>query len=39
VPETFLIDGKGRIVFKHVGPLTQDVLDKTILPKLAELKP
>jgi cytochrome c biogenesis protein CcmG/thiol:disulfide interchange protein DsbE len=38
VPETFVVDGAGRIVLKHVGPLTQEVLDKTILPKLAELK-
>ncbi len=35
VPETFLIDGVGRIRYKHVGPLTQADIDKTILPLIA----
>lgn len=26
LPETFIIDAEGRIRFKHVGPLTQDIL-------------
>lgn len=38
VPETFLIDKQGRIAFKHVGPLTPEVMAKTIEPKIAELK-
>ncbi|MFT3734236.1 MAG: DsbE family thiol:disulfide interchange protein [Rhodocyclaceae bacterium] len=38
VPETFLIDGNGRIRYKHIGPLTQEALDKILLPKIAELK-
>ena len=38
VPETFLIDRAGRIRFKHVGPLTQEVLDRTILPMVARLE-
>lgn len=38
VPETFLVDGSGRIVFKHVGALTPDIMTKTILPKIADLK-
>ncbi|MGF1563615.1 MAG: DsbE family thiol:disulfide interchange protein [Geminicoccaceae bacterium] len=37
VPETFVIDGTGRIRYKHVGPLTQDALDKAIVPLLEEL--
>ncbi len=37
VPETFVVDRTGRIRYKHVGPLTQTVLDRTILPLLAQL--
>jgi cytochrome c biogenesis protein CcmG, thiol:disulfide interchange protein DsbE len=37
VPETFLIDKAGVIRYKHIGPLTPDALDKTILPKVKEL--
>jgi cytochrome c biogenesis protein CcmG/thiol:disulfide interchange protein DsbE len=36
VPETFIIDRNGTIAFKHTGPLTADVLEDTILPKLRE---
>ncbi len=39
VPETFLVDGTGTIRFKHVGPLTVDVLDETIMPLVRELGP
>jgi len=34
VPETYIIDGKGRIAYKHVGPLTPDLIDGEILPAL-----
>jgi cytochrome c biogenesis protein CcmG/thiol:disulfide interchange protein DsbE len=34
VPETFIVDGKGVIVYKHVGPLNLDVLNKEIGPVL-----
>jgi cytochrome c biogenesis protein CcmG/thiol:disulfide interchange protein DsbE len=37
VPETFLVDGAGRIRYKHVGPLTQADIDTTILPLIARL--
>ncbi len=37
VPETFLVDGNGRIRYKHVGPLTQADIDKAILPLIARL--
>jgi cytochrome c biogenesis protein CcmG/thiol:disulfide interchange protein DsbE len=36
-PETYLIDKNGVIRFKHVGPLTPEVLNKTILPMAGEL--
>jgi cytochrome c biogenesis protein CcmG/thiol:disulfide interchange protein DsbE len=38
VPETFLIDKQGRIRFKHVGQLTPDVLNNTLLPLIAQLE-
>lgn len=37
VPETFVIDKLGTIRFKHVGPLTQTVLETKILPLIKEL--
>ena len=36
-PETYLIDKNGVIRFKHIGPLTAEVLEKTILPMAGEL--
>jgi cytochrome c biogenesis protein CcmG/thiol:disulfide interchange protein DsbE len=38
VPETFVVDRLGRIRYKHVGPLTQKDLDRTILPLVARLE-
>ena len=38
VPETFVVDGTGTIRFKQVGPLTAQVLEKTILPLVRELR-
>jgi len=37
VPETFVVDKQGTIRFKHIGPLTPEVLDKKITPLLKEL--
>lgn len=34
-PETFLVDANGRIAFKHIGALTDDVIEREILPRLA----
>lgn len=36
-PETFLIDGKGVIRYKHVGPITPEVVVNEIQPALAAL--
>jgi cytochrome c biogenesis protein CcmG/thiol:disulfide interchange protein DsbE len=36
-PETYLIDKNGVIRFKHIGPLTPEVLIKTIFPMAGEL--
>lgn len=35
-PETFLVDGQGRIRWKHVGALTDDIVRDELLPALAE---
>lgn len=35
VPETFVVDAKGVVLYKHVGPLTEDALQKAILPLVA----
>lgn len=39
VPETFLIDGAGRVVLKHVGPLRPEDLDEKLLPAMTKLRP
>ena len=38
VPETFVIDAKGVVRFKHVGPLNPGVIDGKIVPLLKELQ-
>lgn len=37
-PETFIMDRRGIIRHKHIGPLTRDVLASEILPLIAELE-
>ncbi|GAA5184491.1 DsbE family thiol:disulfide interchange protein [Niveibacterium umoris] len=37
VPETYVIDRNGVIRFKQIGPVTQEVLDQTILPLIKKL--
>jgi cytochrome c biogenesis protein CcmG/thiol:disulfide interchange protein DsbE len=37
-PETFLVDGKGIVRWKFVGPLTDEVIAEQLLPKLAEIE-
>ena len=37
VPETFVIDKLGVIRFKHIGPLTPDVIGEEILPMIKKL--
>jgi cytochrome c biogenesis protein CcmG/thiol:disulfide interchange protein DsbE len=34
VPETFLIGRNGKILFKHVGPLTEDAVTGVLLPEI-----
>jgi len=35
VPETYVVDGKGIVRFKYVGPLTDDALRDQVLPAIA----
>jgi len=37
VPETFVVDGEGHIRHRHVGPLTDEIVAKTIRPLLKSL--
>ncbi len=34
VPETFVIDDQGVIVYKHIGPITEEIVATEILPLL-----
>ncbi|MCW5622517.1 MAG: DsbE family thiol:disulfide interchange protein [Burkholderiales bacterium] len=38
VPETFVIDKQGVIRYKHIGPVTPEVLDGTIVPLIQRLQ-
>lgn len=38
VPETFIIDAKGRIAYKHIGPFDERSLQEELLPIVARLK-
>lgn len=38
VPETFVIDRDGRIAYKHIGPVTPEVLQKKLRPLIADLR-
>lgn len=38
VPETFLIDAHGRIVYKHIGPLTPRVVSEKLVPMIEKLR-
>jgi cytochrome c biogenesis protein CcmG/thiol:disulfide interchange protein DsbE len=38
VPETFVIDKAGLIRYKHIGPVSQEDLDKKILPMIKQLE-
>ncbi len=36
VPETFVIDGSGKVVLRYPGPITSSVYEKRIAPAIAE---
>ena len=34
MPETFVVNGKGEIVYKHVGPISPEALETRIIPAI-----
>jgi cytochrome c biogenesis protein CcmG/thiol:disulfide interchange protein DsbE len=38
VPETFLVDAAGTIVFKHVGPLTPESIENELIPAIEKAR-
>ncbi len=38
VPETFVVSADGRIAYKHIGAVTEEALEKTILPLVERLR-
>lgn len=34
VPETFIVDGQGRITFKHVGPIDPRIIETRLMPEI-----
>jgi cytochrome c biogenesis protein CcmG/thiol:disulfide interchange protein DsbE len=38
VPETFIVDAKGTIRFKHVGPLTMDDIASEMIPAIEKAR-
>ena len=37
VPETFVVDQQGVIRFKHIGPLTREVVEQKLVPLVRQL--
>ena len=38
LPETFIVDQSGRIVYKHIGAIDAEALENTILPIIVKLR-
>jgi len=34
MPETFVVNGRGQIVYKHVGPMSEQSLAQKVLPAI-----
>ncbi len=41
VPETFVVDGRGLVAYKHVGPITPEIMTRLLIPAInaAKAKP
>ena len=37
-PETFLVDAEGIVRWKHVGPLSDDIIDNVVAPMVERMK-
>jgi cytochrome c biogenesis protein CcmG/thiol:disulfide interchange protein DsbE len=38
VPETYVIDGNGVIIARHAGPITQRVIENTLMPAIEKAR-
>ena len=38
VPETFIVDATGRIAYKHVGPISPEVMERDLLPAIKKAR-
>ena len=38
VPETFVVDARGVITFKHIGPLSVEALERELIPAIAKAR-
>jgi len=38
MPETFVVDGSGRIAFKHVGPISKASLEERMIPAIEKAR-
>jgi cytochrome c biogenesis protein CcmG/thiol:disulfide interchange protein DsbE len=38
MPETFVVNGQGKIAYKHVGPVTKESLEAKLLPAIEAAK-
>lgn len=38
MPETFVINGRGEIAYKHVGPISQNSLENKLLPAIEKAR-
>ncbi|MEO0810804.1 MAG: DsbE family thiol:disulfide interchange protein, partial [Pseudomonadota bacterium] len=36
MPETFIVNGEGRIIYKHVGPIDEATLRDKIIPAVKQ---
>jgi cytochrome c biogenesis protein CcmG/thiol:disulfide interchange protein DsbE len=34
VPETFVVDGRGVVVYKHTGPISAESLESSVMPAI-----
>jgi cytochrome c biogenesis protein CcmG/thiol:disulfide interchange protein DsbE len=38
MPETFVVDGRGVVVFKHIGPISEASLRRTLIPAIEKAR-
>jgi cytochrome c biogenesis protein CcmG/thiol:disulfide interchange protein DsbE len=38
VPETYVVDGEGRIITRHAGPVTQRAIETVLAPAIAQAR-